>query len=233
MTTLGFSDRADLDARVVAVTSFLIEVTTGEIVEADIAFNTASIWSVTGDGSGFDVESIAVHEIGHLLGLGHSAIGETEVLPSGGRRLLAAETVMFPLAFAIGSLEGRTLRPDDIAGVSDLYPTGDFRQATGSITGTIQKNGVNVVGAHVLAFHLESGRLVGNFTLSNTGRYVIAGLAPGAYVVRVEPLDDGDLSSFFEDVGPVDTEFRAAFAAELVIVGPGVTALADVPVSAK
>ena len=116
-----------------------------------------------GDGSGFDVESIAVHEIGHLLGLGHSAIGETEVLPSGGRRLLAAETVMFPLAFAIGSLEGRTLRPDDIAGVSDLYPTGDFRQATGSITGTIQKNGVNVVGAHVLAFHLESGRLVGEF----------------------------------------------------------------------
>lgn len=233
MTTLGFEDRADLDARIVAVTSFLLEVTTGEIVEGDIAFNTASAWSVAADFSGFDVESIAVHEIGHLLGLGHSAIGETELLPSGRRRVLAAETVMFPLAFLIGTLEGRTLRPDDIAGISDLYPTGGFREQTGSIAGTVQRDGVNVVGAHVLAFQLESGRLVANFSLSDDGRYVIAGLEPGLYIVRVEPLDDADLNSFFNDVGPIDIDFQTAFADDIVIVTAGTTAIADVQVMAK
>ena len=233
MTTLGFEDRADLDARVLAVTSFLVEVTTGEIVEADIAFNTASAWSVAGDVSGFDVESIAVHEIGHLLGLGHSAIGETELLPGGRRQLLAAETVMFPLAFSPGTFAGRTLRADDIAGISDLYPTGDFRQQTGSIAGTIQRDGVTVVGAHVLAFQLESGRLVANFSLPGDGRYVIAGLEPGSYIVRVEPLDDADLNSFFDDVGPIDIDFQTAFADDIVIVTAGTTASADVQVMAK
>ena len=30
------------------------------------------------------------HEIGHFLGLGHSAIGETEIRPEGGRRVLGS-----------------------------------------------------------------------------------------------------------------------------------------------
>ena len=86
---------------------------TARIIEADILFNTRMPWSVADSGRGgrFDVESIALHEIGHLFGLGHSALGETELLPSGRRRLMAAETVMFPLAFGVGSVLGRTLMP--------------------------------------------------------------------------------------------------------------------------
>ena len=61
---------------------------TGELLEADIFFNAAFPWSVApaGERGRWDLESIALHEIGHLSGLGHSAIGETELASGGGRR---------------------------------------------------------------------------------------------------------------------------------------------------
>ena len=43
-TTLGFLDRPELD-RVLGATSFLLDATTGEIVEADVFFNTRFAWS--------------------------------------------------------------------------------------------------------------------------------------------------------------------------------------------
>ena len=48
---------------------------------------------------------------------------------------------MFPLAFGPGNVLHRALRPDDIAGVSDLYPEGGFEDDTGSISGRVTKNG--------------------------------------------------------------------------------------------
>ena len=111
-----------------ASTSFLVDRVTGALLESDIFFNSAFPWSVAPAGATgrFDLESIALHEIGHLSGLGHSALGETELRDGGGRRVLAAEAVMFPIAFTAGSIAARTLKADDIAGISDLYPEADF-----------------------------------------------------------------------------------------------------------
>jgi len=221
MSTLGFRARPDLE-RVLAQTSFLVNTTTGEIVESDVMFNSTFPWSVNtaGEAGRFDVESIALHEIGHMLGLGHSAIGETEMRP-GGHRVIAAESVMFPIAFSSGNIEGRRLRSDDIAGASDIYPDGDFRRATGSVTGTVTKNGQGVFGAHVVAFNLATGRLVGNYTLDTNGAFTIAGLEPGRYVLRVEPLDDGDTSSYFSNTSRVDVSFLPQFADRTVAVPAG------------
>ena len=222
MSTLGFLDLPELD-RVLGATSFLINDITGEIVEADVFFNAAFPWSVaaSGESNRFDLESIAVHEIGHLLGLGHSAIGETELQLTGGRRVIAAETVMFPIAFSPGNVDGRLLRADDIAGVSDLYPHGDFRQVTGSISGRVRKGGRGVRGAHVVAFNLQTRELIGNFAVNEQGTFAIAGLKPGAYIIRVEPLDDGDVESFFGDSAEVDLDFRIAFFDRLAIAPRG------------
>jgi hypothetical protein len=221
LSTLGFMAAPELD-RVLGSASFLIDAVTGELLEADIFFNTAFAWSVADGGQSgrFDLETIAVHEIGHFSGLGHSALGETTVTPSG-RSVQAVEAVMFPIAFGPGRTANRTLKADDIAGISDLYPAGGFDDDTGSISGRVTKNGGGVFGAHIVAFHLETRTLVGNFTLSRQGRYTIAGLAPGPHVLRVEPLDDADVDSFFVDEAAVDLDFRGAFLDRLVVVPPG------------
>lgn len=223
-STLGFR-RID-EPRVLARTRFLVDLATGHLLEADVEFNSQFPWSVAsaGERGRFDVESIAVHEVGHFLGLGHSAIGETELRPEGGRRVLGAETVMFPIAFVAGNIEDRRLRPDDVAGVTDLYPTDEVRQRTGSLAGRVLREGRGVFGAHVVAFHLATGRLIGGFTLAPTGEFTIAALEPGVYLVRVEPLDDGDVESFLpERVRDVDLGFRVAFGSSLVTVPRGGT----------
>jgi hypothetical protein len=221
MTVIGYQNRPDLD-RVLAATNFIIDTQTGEVVESDIFFNTAFPWSTDAAGlSGrHDVQSIAVHEIGHLLGLGHSALGETEVMP-GGRRVLGAEAVMFPIAFAAGAIHDRTLKADDLAGITDIYGNTSARRLRGSISGRVTKNGGGVLGAHVVAFSTRTGALVGGLTLNEDGGYTIAGLESGPYVVRVEPLDDADINSFFDSDTDVDIDFRVQFHDRIVVVPEG------------
>jgi hypothetical protein len=220
-STLGFLDRPDLEM-VLASTSLMVDDATGELLEADIFFNGSFHWSVTagGDPDSFDLQSIALHEIGHFSGLGHSALGETELQPGGGRRVIAAGAVMFPIAYARGNISGRTLRADDIAGISDLYPAPSFDADTGSVSGRITENGAGVFGAHVVAFDLATGALVGGFSLDGQGRFSIDGLSPGPHVLRVEPIDDASIDSFFTP-GDVDVDFTVRFAPRLVVVPRG------------
>jgi len=218
---LGFLSRPSQD-RTLAATSFTVDVTDGRLLESDIFFNTIFAWSTaqTGEADRFDVESIALHEIGHLLGLSHSALGETELI-SAGRRVIAAESVMFPIAFNRGNIADRTLKADDIAGITDIYASTSASRLLGSISGRVTKNGRGVMGAHIVAFNPQSGALVGGFTLDANGAFVIAALHPGPYILRAEPLDDGDLNSFFDSGFDIDLDFRVKFHEHAVIVPRG------------
>jgi Matrixin len=222
LTVLGFENRPGA-TRTLAATSFFVD-NSGDILESDIFFNTAFLWSTSNQGvaNRYDLESIAVHEIGHLLGLSHSALGETELI-SGGRRVIAAESVMFPIAFSQGNTADRTLKADDIAGIADIYGTNTFDRESGSISGRVTKNARGVVGAHVVAFNPRTGNLVGGFSLSQDGSFVIAGLEPGPHVLRAEPLDDGDIESFFDESLGVDIDFNVKFHDRVVIVPRGGT----------
>ena len=221
-SVIGFRSRPELD-RVLAAATFDYDRVTGEIIESDIFFNTAFVWSVAAAGQAdrFDVESVGLHEIGHLLGLGHSALGETEIRPTGGRRVLGKRAVMFPIAYPPGNIEDRTPEADDVAGITDVYSFTTSARNTGSISGSVTLNGAGVFGAHVSAFNTRTGDLIGGYTLDGSGNFMIGALPPGVYVVRAEPLDDADITSFFDEDTVVNTNFRPAYLPTLVAVPAG------------
>lgn len=220
LTTVGFLDQPDLD-RVLAATSFLIDTTNGAIIEADVFFNSQFAWSVSAEGSPSqnDLESVALHELGHLLGLSHSALGETELTSTGGRRVVASGSIMFPIAMSRGTIADRVLQADDIAGISDLYPAAGVVDSTGGITGRVTKGGRGLLGAHVVAINPETGVVVGNFSLNENGEFAIVRLEPGPYILRVEPLDDTEVDSFFSTT--IDVNFRVAYAPRMVVAPRG------------
>lgn len=67
-------------------------------------FDDEHLWSTTGATTALDVQSVALHEFGHILGLQHSNI---------------ASAVMFP-TIGVGEIK-RELTRDDRDGISDLY----------------------------------------------------------------------------------------------------------------
>jgi hypothetical protein len=120
-----------------------------------------------------------------------------------------------------GITRDRGLQPDDIAGVSDLYPVADVHERTGVARGRITRGGAGVLGAHVVAFNPATGALIAGFTLNNSGEFQIAGLAPGPHVIRVEPLDDADVNSFFSRPGAIDVGFLDTFHDRLYVAPAG------------
>jgi hypothetical protein len=222
ISVFGFEDQsADMD-RVLAATGFTIDTLTGEIIESDVFFNTRFTWSAasSGEPGRFDLRSVATHEIGHFFGLGHSAIGETELRADGTHRVVASGTVMFPVSLGTNNIADRTLQPDDIAGISDIYPDGGFETRTGSITGRVRLGNAGVLGAHIVAFNIRTGTLVAGFSTTQDGTFTISGLTPGPHVVRVEPLDDHDVDSFLLTPG-VNVNFRVTFHPRLVVAPAG------------
>src|SRR5262249_16745460 len=105
----------------------------GSIFDADIVINSSVSWSVSGGADTFDVQSLMLPGVGHLLGLRHPGI---------------RHGVMWP--FLAPDVQARTPSPDDVAWVSNLYPAEPALSAAfGKITGKIRNgaNGLPVLGA--------------------------------------------------------------------------------------
>jgi hypothetical protein len=234
-STIGFRARPDLE-RTLGAASFQFNTATGQLLASDIFFNTNFAWSVApgGQSERFDVESVGLHETGHLLGLGHSLIGETELQSSGRRAVLGKRAVMFPISYGSGITLDRTLREDDRAGLIDVYNNASSNGALGSISGRVTLNGAGLFGAHVTAFNTATGEMVASYTLTTGGDFVISSLEPGLYVVRAEPLDDADIDSIFDSTTEVNINFRPAFHPQLVAVpAGGASGSIEVRVAAK
>ena len=154
INVIGFQLRPDLE-RTLGATTFSFDDVTGQLLESDVFLNSTFDWSAgsTGVASLFDVQSIVTHELGHLLGLGHSALGETDLVASGGRSVRGKAAIMFPIAFPRGNIDDRTPKPDDAAGVAEIYASPAFLRQFGQINGRVTLNGRGLFGAYVTAFN--------------------------------------------------------------------------------
>ena len=111
-----------------------------------------------------------VHEFGHTLGLQHTLTS-------------SAMSTLWTSA----SSKASPLGADDIAGISLLYPAGNYLSTVGSISGKVTMNGVGGLNlASVVAISPSNPAIS---TLTNPdGTYQINGIPPGSYFVYVHPL---------------------------------------------
>jgi len=172
-TNLTPSEWAVYGVDALSLTNVISSVTTGQILEADIIFNPNVRFSTEATTPPHfpDLQAVATHEIGHLLGLDHTPL---------------ASAVMFPIAAGNG-LSG-TLTADDMIGVSTLYPTAAFA-ARGFIEGTVRTTtNAGVFGAIVVAVG-ANGQPMATTVTDPDGNYSIAGLPDGSYTLLAEPMD--------------------------------------------
>ncbi len=115
--------------------------------EADMALNIRYAWSLDGV-SGYDVETVFLHENGHVVGLGHSD---------------DVDAVMYP------RYQGaqKSLGNDDIEGTTYLYDS----SITGSISGFVTNSNSDPVGGALVVLAGTSLQDVtesdGSYTISN------------------------------------------------------------------
>jgi hypothetical protein len=146
----------------------------GQIMEVDIAFNPQESFTTneTTVSDRTDLQSVATHEIGHLLGLDHTTLLSSTMFPT------ISEGVNYP----------KVLSTDDMIGVSTIYPSAAFA-AKGTLSGTVRStSNTPVYGAIVVAIN-ASGQPVASAITDPGGLYTIAGLDPGTYTVYAEPMD--------------------------------------------
>ncbi len=98
-----------------ALTTLIFNAETGEIYDADVEVNTyESIMSIGRDTrTSIDFNSVITHELGHFLGLSHSNVEHSTMLPS----------------YEPGNLEMASIEQDDVDGVCAALPPGRSTKA--------------------------------------------------------------------------------------------------------
>ena len=191
--------RAPAGTGVIAVTRITSDLD-GRITDADIIFNGRDFRFGEGAQPGrIELRDVAVHEVGHLLGLDHTPLeGTPSVRPT-----------MNPFYHDDGPGEGASLQADDIAGVSTLYPTADFQNATSRISGSVTDiDGNPIFGALIAAENLSSGETYGTVSGAfprtlGRGDFLLQGLLPGSYRLHLSPIsgriDEDNFSGIFQN----------------------------------
>lgn len=158
---------------------------------------------------------VMTHELGHLLGLAHTSLNQQAYIEDKGE-LARYMPTMFAYDVGGTNLEKNmvTLNPDDIAGISNLYPSDNLVTQTGIIKGMILKSDgspmmhVNVIARNVEdplceAYSFLAGRTCeaatqeaceNDIDLVSDPGFIISGFPVGSYTLEVEEVADEDLA---------------------------------------
>jgi hypothetical protein len=187
------------------------------IAEADIVLNANKTWFTKFDPTetdGLFVEEVALHEIGHFLGLNHSPLG--------------GATMFWFSPQGVGPQAG--LSPDEIAAARTLYGLPATLGALGKVTGTVSLGGASVLGAN-LTIEDTNGIVISATVTDAGGRYLLSALAPGNYTLRITALDPGsnDADAYLVrglELDPYVGAYNNAAAAFLPLTNQAVTVTA-------
>jgi len=163
----------------------------GQTVDCDITWFPGAATALEEAGSTPDSLSfrgILIHEIGHMLGLDHSGLGQT---------------TMYAYSTMGRAFTNERLSEDDTTGISTLYPEPGFLASHGKIAGTVlDHDGKPLAGAHVVAVDADTGAahcstvsgLAGLRPDGMPDRYSLGSgdfllvVPPGRYILLVEPF---------------------------------------------
>jgi hypothetical protein len=171
---------------------------TGNIAEADISINprpraedgTELQFSTEGTPGTYDLEATFTHEIGHLLGLDHSAVLSSTM----------QSRQAFNGTFGLPALTERTLSEDDRQKVRSLYGS---KQKVGRIEGRLVDNRTPgaltpLNGVNVWVESVATGRVIASDVTADDGTYKLDGLVAGQYRVIVSAATEAQKFRSFE-----------------------------------
>jgi hypothetical protein len=197
---------------------------------------------------------LMVHEFGHYSNLAHTVVNgqifigdttgptpdnDTFGFPDFPDGVEVIETMYPFLFFGVDQL-ARTPNLDDVASLSNLYPTANYLATTGTIRGSILARGNEISGINVIARNIANpfgdavSALSGDYTQGApaTGVYTLNGLTPGAtYAVYADVILAGGFSTPPRLVVPGPEEFHNTGDSETddPLVFDGVTVAAGAP----
>ncbi|MEE2940341.1 MAG: IPT/TIG domain-containing protein [Planctomycetota bacterium] len=181
--------------------------TDGRIIDADVLFNGKNFsFTTKGEFGRFDVQDVATHELGHLLGLDHTGVCGATMYPYVDTRIILH----------------RSLSLDDQRGMRHMYPASTFAR----ITGRVVREGTSdpVVGAHVWARDVD-GRVAGAILTGASGAFTLQGLDAGSYTVFADPLDRPVAGSNLGDGRTIDVAFETATLGAVTVAAGGIASV--------
>lgn len=167
--SVTLADELFLGQGAAAVTSYTYDTKTGRMLDADISVDPSVF-----DGS-INGQMALQHEVGHALGLDHSAV---------------LSSIMYP--YVGGGKEPAEFELDDRISIANIYPKHDQTLNGATLSGRIMGDHGAIFAAQVVAVN-DKGQPVGSVLTNAAGEFTLAAIPAGRYRLYAEPLD-----------GPVD-----------------------------
>jgi matrixin len=166
--TITLADGLFKDQYAIAMTTNWYD-TTGRLTQADIQIDSSLV------NSDYNMQHALTHEVGHLLGLDHSAV---------------LSAIMYP--FVPHGNDTPTLDSDDRIAIADIYPKMAPTLVGGVLRGRVVGDSGGVFAAQVVAVN-DRGEPVATGLSNANGDFTLQTIPEGNYRLYAEPLD-----------GPVD-----------------------------